>query len=287
MSKKTDILEKYTALSKKKESSFKALVDGDKTPTTKYAEYMCKTWLTKQSCDAFSVTQLLNLVEKFEKLLPYIENKDIYSYDYSTFSKLKSKIELAEEKKKDSEFVKEKNVNVLIENDEYMLAHILTFEASLKYGKGTKWCISSKGYSGHWGSYSAASNIYFLIRKQPLNSVCDKFAILLRKSDTITGELEWWNAQDNQTKSSSIFNSKWDLITLVDVCNQIRTHAMLEHRKEKAKETIKKFEKTLTELVGKDLSFDFKILGEEGKEEYAELNKKVESLTELLREKLK
>jgi len=287
MSKKTDILEKYTNLSKRKESSFKVLVDGDKTPTTKYADYMCKLWWLKPSSETFSTTQLMSTVEKFDKLLPYFENKDIYSQDYSTFSKLKTALELAEEKKKDSEFVKEKNVQVLIENDEYMLAHILTYEAALKYGKGTKWCISTKNYSGHWGSYSASSNIYFLIRKQPLNSVCDKFAILLRKSETITGELEWWNAVDSQTKSSSIFNSRWDLITLVDVCNQIRTHAILEHRKEKAKETIKKFEKTLTDLVEKDLSFDFRILGEEGKNEYSELNKKVESLTEMLREKLK
>ena len=287
MSKKTDILEKYTNLSKRRENSFKVLVDGDKTPTTKYAEYMCKIWSTKQSYDTFTVTQLISTVEKFEKYLPYIENNDIYSPDYGNFHKLRAAIELAEEKKKDSEFIKEDNIQILIENDEYMLGHILTYQAALKYGKGTQWCISAKQWDGHFKTYSSHSKIYFLIRKKPLNSVCDKFAILLRKSETVTGELQWWNAQDNNVKSNSVLGSKWDLITIVDVCNQIRTHAVLEHRKEKAKENIKKFEKTLTELVGKDLSYDFRILGEKGKEEYAELNKKVESLTELLKEKLK
>jgi hypothetical protein len=287
MSKKTDILEKYTKLCKKKENSFKTLVDSDKTPTTKYAEYMCKIWMTKLSFESFTLNQLMSTVEKFDKLLPYIENKDIYSQEYCCLPNLKTVVELAEEKKKDSEFVKEDNIQVLIENDEYLLAHILTYEGALKYGKGTKWCISAKNSKGYWESYSRTSHIYFLIRKQPLNSVCDKFAILLRKTEAIVGELEWWNAQDSQIKSDTILNSKWDLITIINVSDQIRSHSIFEYRKRRAKENIKKFENSLTELAEKDLGFDFRILSEDGKKEYAELNKKVESLTEMLREKLK
>ena len=62
MSKKNDILEKYVKLNTKKEGGFIKLVDGDFSPTTKYAEYMCKLWLSKAPFQTFTVKQIIQTV---------------------------------------------------------------------------------------------------------------------------------------------------------------------------------------------------------------------------------
>ena len=121
MSKKKDILEKYVKVNPRKEGGFNKLVDGDFTPTTKYADYMCKIWSSKETHESYTVKQLINTVKEFDSLLPHIENKDIYSSDYNTFSKLKDKVLIAQEIKTDKEFVREDHIKILVDNDEYLL----------------------------------------------------------------------------------------------------------------------------------------------------------------------
>lgn len=284
MSKKKDILEKYVKLNSKKEGGFTKLIDGDFTLTTKYADYMCNLWLSKPTFETYTVKQIINLVKDFDTLLPYISNKDIYSSDYGTFPQLRDILEKAKEIKAEKEFVREKHIKVLVENDDYLLGRLLTIEGAIKYGAGTKWCISAKN-NAQFSSYSGWNYIYVLIRKKLLNKPCDKFAILIEKGNSITSTASWWNATDSNVTSGNIMNSNWDLTTVLDVSHIMRTDAVVQQRIEKAKENVKDFKNMLEKAARVDLSYDLSILKNMGDDRFKEITETVKKIVETLKEK--
>jgi len=284
MSKKKDILEKYVKTNPRKEGGFNKLVDGDFTPTTKYADYMCKIWSSKETHESYTVKQLINTVKEFDSLLPHIENKDIYSSDYNTFSKLKDKVLIAHEIKTEKEFVREDHIKILVDNDEYLLGRLLTKEGAMRYGKGTKWCISAKN-NIQFTSYSSWNYIYVFIRKKLLNKPCDKFAILIEKTNTITSNTSWWNASDNNVPTNNIMNSSWDLTTVLDVTHAIRTDAVVEQRIDEAKYKVRDFKNLLEKVTRVDIGYDLSILKNVGDDRYMEINETVKKIVETLKEK--
>ena len=77
-------------------------------------------------------------------------------------------IEKVPTKKETDEKAKDGIVRVY-EDDEWLVLHILNYEASKKYGKGTKWCISGEnGDDGResFDSYTNTGDIYFFINKK-------------------------------------------------------------------------------------------------------------------------
>lgn len=284
MSKKQDILERYSNTNPRKKSGFEKLVEGDFTPTTKYAKYMCDLWLCKKTYETYTVKQIIKAVKDFDTLLPYIDNKDIYSADYNTFDKLTQKVLLAAEIKADKEFVRENHIKVLVENDDYLLGRLLTVEGALKYGKGTKWCISAKNNS-HFKSYNGWNYIYVLIRKKTINKPCDKYAILIERANAITSAAGWWNSLDSNVTSSNIMSSSWDLVTIIEVSNIIRTDAVAQQRIEKAKSNVESYQKMLNNIVNIDLSHDLSILRNTGDDRFEDINKTVRDIANLLKEK--
>jgi hypothetical protein len=283
MSKKQDILEKYSKLNSRKIGGFEKLVEGDFTLTTKYATYMCGLWLWKGTYQTYTVKQIINAVKDFDTLLPYIENKDIYSADYNTFDKLIEKVSLAAEIKADKEFIRENHIKVLVDNDGYLLGRLLTLEGAMKYGKGTKWCISAKNNS-QFKSYNGWNYIYVLIRKKTINKSCDKYAILIEKANAITSAAGWWNSFDNNVSSSNIMNSSWDIITVIEVTNIIRADAIAQQRIEKAKSNIESYQKMLNSVANIDLSYDLSLLKNIGDDRFEDLNKTVKDIANLLKE---
>ena len=142
MSKVEELRIKYPKITK---VTFDKFVGADYTPTKKYLEFMIKTWVNKPSLTFNLTTPLIvNVVKKFDTLLPYIENKDIYHKDYADFYFLTKVINDAETLKDEKTFVREDHVNVLAENDRHILLQPVTHRGSLKYGAGTKWCTASK-----------------------------------------------------------------------------------------------------------------------------------------------
>lgn len=284
MSKKQDILEKYAKANPKKEGGFAKLVEGDFSPTTKYADYMCKLWLNKTAFETFTAKQIIQSIKEFDSLIPYIENKDIYGPNYNTFQKLKDAIESAKLVKEEKEFVRENHIKVLVENDDYLLGRFLTREGAVKYGVGTRWCISAKQNS-QFASYSNWNFIYVLIRKKLLNKPCDKFAILIESSNAITSTASWWNATDSNVNTGSIMNSHWDLKTILDVTHIIRTDAVVQQRIAKAKDSVSDFKKMLEKVARVDLTYDLNILKNMGDDRFDEIAKTVTGLVDILKEK--
>lgn len=84
MSKVDTLREKYVGDGKPlKTRSFNILNGGDTTPTKKYLVYMCTVY-----SQVSNSRLIVDTVTMFDSLLPYIEDKDIYSSRYRNIFKL-------------------------------------------------------------------------------------------------------------------------------------------------------------------------------------------------------
>lgn len=287
MSKKQEILNKYIGLNKKKKSSFEKLVDADTTPTTKYADYMCRLMLTKAENDKYTVPMIIKLIKDFDAHIPFIPNKDIYSKDYLFYNNARQIVDKAILDKEDSTFDRDKHVKVMVDNDNIFLCRVLTIEGSIKYGSNTKWCISAKKSHNPFLNYSRNNFIYFLIRKQPQNNIFDKIAILVSKGNPIMGEKQWWTTNDRTSDSGSLMKSNWRVSELVEINNIVTADSVVEYRINRAKTSVDEFVNTLEKLSFRDLTEDLRILENNDNAKVEMLEKKFTNIVELLKNKIK
>lgn len=287
MSKKQEILNKYIGLNKKKKSSFEKLVDADTTPTTKYADYMCRLMLTKAENDKYTVPMIVKLIKDFDAHIPFISNKDIYSKDYLFYNNARQIVDKAILDKEDSVFDRDKHVKVMVDNDDIFLCRVLTIEGSIKYGSNTKWCISAKKTHNPFLNYSRNNFIYFLIRKQPQNNIFDKIAILVNKNNPIIGEKQWWTTNDRTSDSGSLMKSNWSVSELVEINNIVTADSVVEYRINSAKTSVDQFVNTLERLSFRDLTEDLRILENNDNAKVEMLEKKFTNIVELLKNKIK
>lgn len=287
MSKKQEILNKYIGLNKKKKSSFEKLVDADTTPTTKYADYMCRLMLTKTENDKYTVPMIVKLIKDFDAHIAFISNKDIYSKDYLFYNNARQIVDRAILDKEDSTFDRNKHVKVMVDNDNIFLCRVLTIEGSIKYGSNTKWCISAKKTHNPFLNYSRNNFIYFLIRKQPQNNIFDKIAILVSKGNPIMCEKQWWTTNDRTSDSGSLMKSNWRVSELVEINNIVTADSVVEYRINRAKTSVDEFVNTLEKLSFRDLTEDLRILENNDNAKVEMLEKKFTNIVELLKNKIK
>lgn len=105
----------------------------------------------------------LKMLLEFDEMM---ENNLISETDVSTyesFSKIQEQLNIAYTKK----ILKEERglVDVVFENDEWLAVRPLTFEASKKYGAGTKWCTTSENNPHHFYRYSQSGILIYLYNK--------------------------------------------------------------------------------------------------------------------------
>jgi len=100
----------------------------------------------------------------------------------------KSKAQLIKDAKSGSELVH-------IDND-WVILRIKTRDASVYYGRNTKWCISMLDEPGLFEYYMLDFTIYFCIRKNYKGDKFDKVAILINKD----GRIDVWDSLDNDEK---------------------------------------------------------------------------------------
>jgi len=126
-------------------------------------------WLMKQNYDNHDHTwgygDLADLVHDFHRLLPYIDNKDIFSY--KTPDDLEYVIELADEKEKTrakEKMYKKEKVDVY-NDDRWRVIVPKTHKASCAYGAGTKWCTTSDDDSYYFDKHTTDAVLFYLIDK--------------------------------------------------------------------------------------------------------------------------
>jgi hypothetical protein len=134
-------------------------------------------------------------IEKFIELNEknLITQKDLTTY--KTIEELELQISLSDLKIVDKEL--EKQVLKLMETDEWLVLKPLSYQASLKYGSGTKWCTASKNESDYYFRYSKRGILIYCINKK----TGDKVAGFKNLDLSYEKETSFWTIIDLRTDS--------------------------------------------------------------------------------------
>lgn len=227
-----------------REVSFDRIVKEDLTPTKKYLEIMLKFWSKKNEQNQDYITSIKhmgNTIKKFEELLPYIVNKDIYSSHYYRFSVVEQTVFDAEKIKIDKTFVKEDNVDVIFEDDKTMLLRPLTHIGSLKYGSDAKWCTASKTDKKTFNSYFTSGFLFYLIDKtSSKQGNYNKVAFYSdNKSDSLFSYYQIYNQADSCVNIGTLLKNGWEYDTLFNLTAAMRYYAQILIDNENTKKQVK------------------------------------------------
>ena len=211
MSKINDLKGTYEPLIGKK--MYNIFVEGDKTPTKKYLKYLCDLWVSKRAGEQIPIfvsSQAIQAVLRFDSLLPYIENKDIYHKVYRSFNTLIKILNNAEEVKEERSFVREDHVRVIFENDEYLMLEPKTHKGSLKYGANTRWCTASKNNLNTYQNYMRRGFLVYLISKTKKEDNFEKLALFAENNNPLSGSVIIYNQPDLVVDEDRVFKSGWN-----------------------------------------------------------------------------
>lgn len=249
MSKVDELRIKYPKITK---VTFNKFVDADFTPTKKYLEFMLKTWDKKDNTMIWvTASVIIGVVKRFDSLLPYIDNKDIYNVCYTNIDTLINEIDKAEIKREEKTFNKQEHVNVLVENDRFLLVQPITHRGSLKYGANTKWCTASKNNEQLFLRYARNGCLVYLIDKTESKSKnYNKLALYHEYHNcSLNGEIQVYNMLDTtSTVKSLIKNGGWDETILFEVFTMFRHFTIQMASIVRSKNVVNLFVKTLEQL---------------------------------------
>ena len=240
MAKIDELRKKYPKVNKSTGDKF---FEGDKTPTKKYLEFMFKMWSTKNDrpTEGVSAAQYVKIINEFDQLLPYIQNKDIYSGQYKSMMQLFRVVDNAKVLKEENEFVREDHVDVLIENDDYLLISPLTLKGSLKYGADTKWCTASKSSSYQFKNYTIDGYLFYLISKKERGKNYNKVGFYARgKNEHLTSSYAIYNQIDTEVNEQKVILNGWTMFELFEIMAKIRVYTYENYIIEKAKTDVEK-----------------------------------------------
>lgn len=245
MSKIDRLRDKYPVT----ERAFLKFKESDTTPTKKYLEYMLKMWYEKGK-QISSMNALVEEVNKFDSLLPYIPLKDIYHFEYADFRFLQAMNEKALEVKEEKSFIREEHCDVIFEDDEHFLIRPKTFKGSLKYGANTRWCTSSKNNPQTYERYVKNGLLFYLINKKNTEDQrFSKIAFYMDKAvDPLCGEILFYDSKDNQVGTSHIVKSFWNELDFMKYTFYFRQVALTHFSILKSKEYLSDVTKILTKI---------------------------------------
>jgi hypothetical protein len=229
--------------------------NGDVTPTKKYLEYMFKYWANRNRFDPYSSKDIVKMVNKFDMLLPYIQNKDIYSKQYEAINQLEIVVNESEKIKLEKEFIREDHVDVIFENDDFLLLRPKTFQGSNKYGANTKWCTTGRNQN-YFKDYMRSSFLIYLISKKERSKNYNKVAFLTGKVHTLINPIKIWNQMDTEiSNEGTLIKNGWGAFEIFEIFSKIRAYCY----EESYKETIKgEINGVITKLESIDIDNFFK-----------------------------
>lgn len=123
-----------------------------------------------------------------------IENKDIQQYN--SIEDIQGAISLVELKEMDKEMASQ--VVRIFEDDEWLVVRPLTFEASCKYGAGTKWCTTSTTSPEHFHRYWSRGALIYMINKKT------GYKIATQKYYDESDRSTLWNAADQEVNWADV-----------------------------------------------------------------------------------
>jgi hypothetical protein len=129
----------------------------------KYTDFVLK--YTHPNASPEEVEDIVDLVKDFDRFKQSLEVKDINKYDLDD---LKLEIKLHKETSKSQQKkIDTSGTEKLYEDNNILIVRPLTYEASCKYGAGTKWCTAMSSESSYFKSHTREEQaLYYIILKK-------------------------------------------------------------------------------------------------------------------------
>lgn len=244
------------------EQTFNRLFNGDNTPTKKYAEFLLSSWNKKGSSygGLKGVDDYIRLVNNFEGLLPYIDNKDIYSYP--DIPSVVSAVKIAEVEKNEKTFNRNDHIMVIEETEDYIFLIPKTHVGSLKYGANTKWCTASATNPGTFKQYIDRGFLAYLIDKnnKKTNNQNKLAFYFTNKNNLLTQQVVIYNQLDTTISEDDMIRSGWDILLLGDLITKLRTSLFEYKQQEKVRVEVSKTMQQLNQINYDSFFQDLKTL---------------------------
>ena len=176
---------------------------------TKYVDWLLKT-LPNITQSPSQTAEILNWFEK-NSTREDIKEKDILKHSYADLVSLHRELKDKPTKTQQKEQSKQDAVKIY-EDSQYLVIEPRSYEAAVKYGKGTKWCISSTSTDEHWEEYYNYKHVqfYFILnKKESTDNSLYKVAVAINYDKYI----EVWDARDDSIDSH---------LYLISIPNEIR-----------------------------------------------------------------
>jgi hypothetical protein len=162
--RKEDLRKKYTEKFKEYPETLDFILDiSDLADTNfKYTDFVLKNTHPNSSSD--EVEDIIELVKEFDRFQQSLDVKDINRYDLDG---LKLKIELHKENSKSQlKKIDTSGAKKIFEDKNILIVRPLTYEASCKYGAGTRWCTTMAGTPTYFESHTKEDQgLYYIILK--------------------------------------------------------------------------------------------------------------------------
>ena len=232
------------------EQTFNRLFNGDNTPTKKYAEFLLSSWNKKGTSygGLKGVDDYIRLVNNFEGLLPYIANKDIYSYP--DIPSVVSAVKIAEVEKNEKTFNRNDHIMVIDETEDYIFLIPKTHVGSLKYGANTRWCTASATNPGTFKQYIDRGFLAYLIDKnnKKTNNQNKLAFYFTNKNNLLTQQVVIYNQLDTTISEDDMIRSGWDILLLGDLITKLRTSLFEYKQQEKVRVEVSKTMQQLNQI---------------------------------------
>jgi hypothetical protein len=232
------------------EQTFNRLFNGDNTPTKKYAEFLLSSWNKKGTSygGLKGVDDYIRLVNNFEGLLPYINNKDIYSYP--DIPSVVSAVKIAEVEKNEKTFNRNDHIMVIEETEDYIFLIPKTHVGSLKYGANTRWCTASATNPGTFKQYIDRGFLAYLIDKnnKKTNNQNKLAFYFTNKNNLLTQQVVIYNQLDTTISEDDMIRSGWDILLLGDLITKLRTSLFEYKQQEKVRVEVSKTIQQLNQI---------------------------------------
>jgi hypothetical protein len=147
---------------------------------SQHVENLYKSWATKKSGNPEMAMKIMNDVLDNQKKLPKKDFSQYSSYD-----------ELVSDLNKLKQDAKSEDASKIYEDKDLLVIAANTWEASCKYGAGSKWCTTARDDSSYWKRHNETGTEFFWIFKnKPQNDPGHKFSYHIK----VNGDHDWCNA---------------------------------------------------------------------------------------------
>ena len=164
-SRKEDLRKKYTEKFKDYPETLDFILGiADLADTNfKYGDFVLKS--THPNASPEEIEHIIDLVKDFDRFQQALEVKDINKYNLHQLSTALDKHKDTSKKQQKKSF-DTSGARKVFEDKNLLIVKPLTFEASCKYGAGTRWCTTMAGQPSYFKSHTAEQQaLYYIILK--------------------------------------------------------------------------------------------------------------------------